>query len=32
MLFAIPDADLLRLVQEDSPYGDITTTGLGITA
>lgn len=30
MPFAIPDSDLMRLVQEDVPYGDITTTGLGI--
>jgi molybdenum transport protein len=32
MSLAIPDHDLLRLVQEDCPYGDITTTGLGIAA
>jgi molybdenum transport protein len=30
MSFAIPDQDLLHLVQEDAPYGDITTSGLGI--
>ena len=30
MPFVIPDSDLLRLVQEGAPYGDIMTTGLGI--
>ena len=30
MLFAIPDSDLMRLVQGDVPCGDVTTTGLGI--
>ena len=32
MPFAIPDSELLRLVQEDAPFGDVTTSGLGIGA
>lgn len=32
MPFAIPDSDLLGLLAEDAPYGDLTTTGLGIAA
>ncbi len=31
MPLAIADSDFLRLVQEDAPYGDIMTTGPGIT-
>jgi molybdenum transport protein len=32
MSFPIADAVLLGLVAEDAPYGDVTTTGLGIAA
>ncbi|CAH2600745.1 putative pyrophosphorylase ModD [Rhodovastum atsumiense] len=32
MSFPIPDSELLRLVQEDVPYDDVTTEGLGIAA